>query len=76
MIADWRKKFVLPDLSFFFVQLAAFSADYSKIRQAQMAALKLPRVGYALAIDIGDPTVCTPSTIERTRREKKTENEN
>jgi len=56
MIADWRKKFMLPDLSFFFVQLAAYRADYSLIRNAQMAALKLPKVGYAVAIDIGDPT--------------------
>ena len=56
MIADWRKKFELPDLSFFFVQLAAYSSDYSLIRQAQMTALLLPKVGYATAIDLGDPT--------------------
>lgn len=56
MITDWRQKFHLPELSFFFVQLAAYSSDYSLIRQAQMAALKLPLVGYGTAIDIGDPT--------------------
>ena len=56
MIADWRKKFELPNLSFFFVQLAAFESDYSTIRQAQMAALKLPNTGFAVAIDIGDPS--------------------
>lgn len=55
MIADWRRKMDLA-LPFLFVQLAAYSSDYSLIREAQMAALKLPRVGYALAIDIGDPT--------------------
>lgn len=38
------------------VLLLAYSADYSLIREAQMAALKLDNVGYALAIDIGDPT--------------------
>ena len=56
MITDWRQKFDLPELSFFFVQLAAYTSDYSLIRQAQMAALKLPLVGYGTAIDIGDPT--------------------
>lgn len=55
MIADWRKQMDLP-LPFYFVQLAGYSADYSLIREAQMAALKLPRVGYAIAVDIGDPT--------------------
>ena len=56
MIADWRKKFDLPNLSFFFVQLAGFTSNYALIREAQMAALALPNVGYAVAIDIGDPT--------------------
>jgi len=55
MIADWRSKFELPDMSFFFVQLAAYvKTNYASIRNAQMAALKLPKVGYAVAIDIGD----------------------
>ena len=58
MIADWRMKFKLPELSFLFVQLAAelCCGDYSIIRQAQLAALKLPRTGFATAIDLGDPT--------------------
>ncbi len=47
MITDWRNKMDLP-LPFYFVQLAAFGADYSLIRQAQMAALKLKNVGYAV----------------------------
>ena len=49
MIADWRLKFGLPDLSFFYVQLAAFRQDYSLIRAAQDAALQLPLVGRAAA---------------------------
>lgn len=62
MIADWRVKFGLPDLYFFFVQLAALptsqtSGDsYPKIRDAQLSALALPLTGVALAIDLGDPT--------------------
>jgi hypothetical protein len=69
MIADWRAKFQLPDLSFFFVQLAAYESDYSLIRQAQMAALALPKVGYATAIDIGDPTSPLGSIHPRRKQE-------
>jgi sialate O-acetylesterase len=46
----------LPKLSFFFVQLAAYTSDYAEIRDAQMAALLLPLTGFGVAIDIGDPT--------------------
>ncbi len=69
MIADWRKKFDLPNLSFFFVQLAAFSSDYALIRQAQTAALKLPQTGMAVAIDIGDPTSPEGSIHPRRKQE-------
>ena len=55
MISDWRRKFDLR-LPFYFVQLAAHTTDFSLIREAQMAALKLDDVSYAVAIDIGDPT--------------------
>ena len=56
MISDWRSKFDLPDMSFFFVQLAPYwpRRDFTAVRNAQMAALKLPKVGYAVAIDLGD----------------------
>ena len=56
MIADWRAKFGLPYLKFAYVELAGYSQDYSRIRAAQAAALSLPGVGLATAIDIGDPT--------------------
>jgi len=59
MIADWRKKFNLPDLMFLFVQLAptlgaSMNVYFPQLREAQMVALQLPRVGYAVAIDLGD----------------------
>jgi hypothetical protein len=55
LIADWRRKFTLPDMGFFFVQLAAYGwHDYTHTRLAQLAALKLPNVGMATAIDLGD----------------------
>lgn len=57
MITDWRRKFNLPNLSFFYVELAAYRReDYKLIRSAQGAALKLDQVGYVTAIDLGDPT--------------------
>ena len=56
MIADWRSKFGLPQLMFLFVQLAPSTqlGDFVQLRAAQMTALELPRVGYAVAVDIGD----------------------
>ena len=56
MIHDWRMKFDDPQMMFLFVQLAPSTqlGDFVALRNAQMAALKLPRVGYAVAIDIGD----------------------
>ena len=55
LITDWRAQFNLPDLGFFFVQLAAYGwHDYTHLRQAQLAALQLPTVAMATAIDLGD----------------------
>jgi len=69
MIADWRRKFGLPSLGFFYVQLAAFHSDYSLIRAAQGAALQLPGVGMAVAIDLGDPTSPYGSIHPRRKQE-------
>ena len=38
MIVDWRAKFGLPHLAFFFVQLAAYFANYAPIRNAQVCS--------------------------------------
>jgi len=72
MITDWRSKFDLPDLSFFFVQLAAFGEtgnDWAEFRAAQLAATQLPKVGYATAIDIGDPSSPQGSIHPRRKQE-------
>lgn len=70
MIADWRVKFELPNLSFSYVELAAYPAqDYSLIRSAQGAALKLDQVGYATAIDLGDPTSTSGNIHPRRKQE-------
>jgi sialate O-acetylesterase len=56
LINDWREKFELPEMHFYFVQLAAYQdADWMDIRAAQTEALKLQHVGMATAIDLGDP---------------------
>jgi sialate O-acetylesterase len=62
LITDWRTRFG-GDFSFYIVQLANFMAPVSKpsesswaeIREAQtLTTTKLPKVGMALAIDIGE----------------------
>ena len=71
MISDWRAKFELPELTFLYVQLAAFEPDFNRlspvyhqdfatIRAAQDAALALPNVRAAIAIDLGDPDAVNP----------------
>jgi sialate O-acetylesterase len=57
MIQDWRDKFVIPDLPFYFVQIAAYAPGktYPELRLSQEAALKLTNTGMASAIDLGDP---------------------
>lgn len=57
MISDWRAKFDLPDLPFVFVELAGFDDQtlWPVFRAGQEAALALPKVGMATAIDLRDP---------------------
>ncbi len=62
MILDWREKWNMGDLPFIYVQLANFKkvieetvdAEWAELREAQDLALKLPNVGSAVTIDIGD----------------------
>lgn len=63
MIADWRSTFGSGvKFPFFFVQLApwiateAESVPVADLRASQLVALSLPSVGYASAVDLGDPT--------------------
>lgn len=71
MISDWRVKF-RSQLPFFFVQLAAYpdgGGQYPAIREAQTAALKLPLVRMATAIDLGDPASPEGSIHPRNKSE-------
>jgi len=62
MITDWRHHWGQGDFPFIFVQLPNFAAagtpdpnsGWVKLRQAQTDALKLPKTGMAVTIDIGD----------------------
>ena len=78
-ITDLRARFGQPNLTFVYVQIAAYApdltkayeslrVDYAPIRAAQDAALLLPRVGVAVAIDLGDPT--SPIGTQHSRRKQ------
>lgn len=65
LIAGWRRRLEQPELPFLFVQLASYGAGlppprqpaaspWAELRQAQAAALELPRTGMACIIDVGD----------------------
>ena len=63
MIEDWRVKWGLKseEFSFYFVQLASYIQGnpgilLPQMRLCQTAALQLPSVGFATAIDLGDIT--------------------
>jgi sialate O-acetylesterase len=62
MIEDWRKAWGIGEFPFLFVQLANFmerkpepsESAWAELREAQMAALRLPNTAMAVAIDIGE----------------------
>ncbi|GAB3241336.1 sialate O-acetylesterase [Hymenobacter seoulensis] len=61
LIQDWRRRWN-AQLPFLFVQLANWTpvlpqpedSDWARLREAQTAALALPRTGMAVAIDLGE----------------------
>jgi len=60
LIQDWRKRWGMGELPFYFVQLAPFrykNADprnCAELREAQRLTLSLPNTGMAVTTDIGD----------------------
>ena len=71
MISDWRQKFNLV-LPFYFVQMEAYPDGgglYPALRASQMSALSLENVGWANAIDLGDPTSPQGSIHPRRKQE-------
>jgi len=65
MISEWRKVFDNSEAFFGFVQLSTFCAEYAveklpEIREKQMEALALPKVGYAVNADHGSECYIHP----------------
>lgn len=68
LIQDWRQRWG-QELPFLFVQLANWlpaqpqptDSDWARLREAQTAALALPRTGMAVAIDVGDSNDIHPA---------------
>jgi sialate O-acetylesterase len=66
LIEGWRRQFGVPEAPFLYVQLAPF--NYGGPREgalqalwvAQQHALKIPRTGMAVTMDIGDPADIHP----------------
>lgn len=62
LIEDWREKWNRQDLPFYFCQLANHGpkekepadSNWAELREAQSLALKLPRTGQAVLIDLGE----------------------
>lgn len=70
LIEDWRSRFGVGAFPFFIVQLANFQARraepgesaWAELREAQaQTAQTLPKVGLAVAIDIGDASDIHPT---------------
>lgn len=62
LIQGWRNAFNQGELPFLITQLPAYrtptdepgDAEWAEIRECQMKALRLPRVGLAVTLDLGD----------------------
>lgn len=74
LITQWRSDLGQGDLPFYFVQLANLErgndprAEWAFLREAQAAALSLPKTGMAVAADIGDPRNIHPANKQEAGR--------
>jgi sialate O-acetylesterase len=76
MIQDWRQLWKEGDFPFLFVQLANFQPTkpdpgpsmWAELREAQLMALKLPKTGMAMAIDIGEANNIHPRNKQEVGR--------
>ena len=76
MIRDWRIKFGQGEFPFFITQLANFreraaepgESDWAELREAQLMATELSKVGMAVTIDIGDADDIHPKNKQEVGR--------
>ena len=77
MITDWRARFGVGDFPFFIVSLANFMAvqtqpsesGWAELREAQwLTTQRLPKVGIAMAIDIGNAGNIHPTNKQEVGR--------
>lgn len=76
MIRDWRVHFGQGDFPFFITQLANYRkrnpeparSQWAEVREAQLMATALPKVGMAVAIDIGDADDIHPKNKQEVGR--------
>ena len=76
LINDWRSRFSMPDLPFYFAQLASYrkknnqpsNSYWSELREAQLLTTQLPHTGMATTIDIGDSMDVHPKNKQEVGR--------
>lgn len=62
LIADWREKWNMPDMPFYYVQLPNFmepsplpqESEWARLREQQRLLQEVPQTGMAVTIDIGE----------------------
>ncbi|TAJ16917.1 MAG: hypothetical protein EPO68_10275, partial [Planctomycetota bacterium] len=59
LVRDWRARFALPQLAFYWVQIAPYQYDdlpneSARVREAQLDAADLPLTGVAITMDVGE----------------------
>ena len=74
LISGWREVWQMPDMPFYFVQLAPFiykgqnPENLARIWEAQAATLKIPNTGMAVLTDIGNTTDIHPKNKQEVGR--------
>jgi len=74
LISGWREVWQMPDMPFYFVQLAPFvykganPENLARIWEAQAATLKIPNTGMAVLTDIGNTADIHPKNKQEVGR--------
>ncbi len=74
LIAGWREVWQMPEMPFYYVQLAPFvygksnPENLARIWEAQTAALQIPHTGMAVTTDIGNPKDIHPKNKQEVGR--------